>query len=178
MRYPVAIEWGGEKEATGIVVPDIPGAVTAGDSVEEAYQLVIEVAQIHLEDLAARGEDIPLPSTVETLRQRKEFKNWGWGFVDIDVTPYLGKTTKVNVTLPQNVIRVIDQHVEKQGLKSRSAFLASLAMEKLGAQAGGKLRRVGGSNEKAATPPATPRVAASVLTPKKRAGKPRNKKAI
>jgi hypothetical protein len=137
-----------------------------------AYQLAVEVAQIHLEDLAARGEDIPLPSSVDALRQRKEFKNWGWGFIDIDVTPYLGKTTKINVTLPQNVIRVIDQHVERQGLKSRSSFLAGLAMEKLGAQPGGKMGVPAVSASAVGKSPSAARVVA-----RKGNGKPGRKKA-
>ena len=32
MQYPIAIEWGDEHTAIGIQIPDIPGAVTAGDT--------------------------------------------------------------------------------------------------------------------------------------------------
>jgi predicted RNase H-like HicB family nuclease len=61
MRYPICIEWGDETTAVGIQVPDIPGAITAGDTFEEAYGAAIEIAHIMLEELAARGERIPLP---------------------------------------------------------------------------------------------------------------------
>lgn len=37
MQYPICIEWGDDNTATGIQIPDIPGAVTAGDTFEEAY---------------------------------------------------------------------------------------------------------------------------------------------
>ena len=30
MHYPVAIEWGDENTATGMIFPDIPGAISAG----------------------------------------------------------------------------------------------------------------------------------------------------
>lgn len=56
---------------------------------------------------------------------------WGWGLVDIDITPYLGKTEQVNVTLPSAVIRKIDHYVSLHKLKSRSAFLANVAVEKI-----------------------------------------------
>jgi predicted RNase H-like HicB family nuclease len=132
MQYPVAIEWGDENTATGIVLPDIAGTHTAGDSPEEAYLMAVEAAHIQLEELATRGEEIPLPSRIEDLKDRPEYAERGWGLVDIDVTPYLGKTEKVNVTLPGIVIRKIDAYVSLHGIKSRSAFLANAAIEKLG----------------------------------------------
>ena len=131
MRYPIAIEWGDEKTATGIVFPDIPGAITAGDTIEEAYEMAVEVAHIKLEEIAKQAQAIPLPSRIEDLKQNSEYEGRGWGLVDIDITPYLGKTEKVNVTLPGVVIRKIDDYVALHGLKSRSAFLASVALEKL-----------------------------------------------
>ena len=41
MQYPIAIEWGDEHTATGIVFPDIPGAITAGDTDEQAYEMAV-----------------------------------------------------------------------------------------------------------------------------------------
>ena len=134
MQYPIAIEWGDDRTATGIVFPDIPGAITAGDTIEDAYEMAIEIAHIQLEDLAAAGEPIPTPGDITTHRQNPEFDGWGWGIIDIDISPYLGKTEKVNVTLPGLVIRQIDQYVTVHGVKSRSAFLASAALEKLSHQ--------------------------------------------
>jgi predicted RNase H-like HicB family nuclease len=131
MQFPVAIEWGDDTTATGIVFPDIPGAITAGDTIEEAYDLAVEVAHIQLEELVAAGKAIPAPSRIDELKHLPEFAGWGWGIVDIDLTPYRGKTEKVNVTLPTIVISRIDDYVALHGLKSRSAFLADLAMEKL-----------------------------------------------
>ena len=92
MRYPIAIEWGDEKTATGIVFPDIPGAITAGDTIEDAYEMAVEVAHIKLEEIAKQAQAIPLPSRIEDLKQNSEYEGRGWGLVDIDITPYLGKT--------------------------------------------------------------------------------------
>ena len=36
MRYPIAIEPGDEGTAFGVVVPDLPGCFSAGDSIDEA----------------------------------------------------------------------------------------------------------------------------------------------
>ncbi len=131
MQYPVAIEWGDDSTASGIVLPDIPGAITAADSLEQAYLGAVEVAHIQLAELAKSGKPIPRPGKVAEYRKLRQFENCGWGFVEIDITPYLGRTEKINVTLPGVVIRRIDEYVALHGIKSRSAFLASLAAEKL-----------------------------------------------
>lgn len=132
MQYPICIEWGDDNTAIGIQIPDIPGAVTAGDTFEEAYAAAIEVAHIMLEEIAASGEAIPMPTSATAHRGNPDFTDMGWGMLEIDITPYLGKTEKVNVTLPGFVIQQIDRYVRDHNVKSRSSFLADAAMEKLG----------------------------------------------
>jgi predicted RNase H-like HicB family nuclease len=109
MRYPICIEWGDENTAVGIQVPDIPGAITAGDTFEEAYDAAVEIVHIMLEEIAAREERIPLPSATAVLRGDAEYADMGWGMLDIDINPYLGKTDKVNVTQPGFVISRLDR---------------------------------------------------------------------
>lgn len=132
MRYPICIEWGDETTAVGVQVPDIPGAITAGDTFEEAYSAAIEIAHIMLQDIATRGASVPLPSATSGLRSDPEYADMGWGMLDVDITPYLGKTKKVNVTLPGFVISQIDRFVREHNVKSRSSFLTDAALEKLG----------------------------------------------
>lgn len=136
MQYPIAIEWGDEHAATGIVFPDILGAITAGDTVEQAYEMAVEVAHIQLEELAATGKAIPMPGNITEHRQNPDFAGWGWGLIEIDLTPYLGKTEKINVTLPGRVVKQIDQYVTLHGIKSRSAFLTRAALHELERNAG------------------------------------------
>ncbi|MFF7707158.1 type II toxin-antitoxin system HicB family antitoxin [Pseudomonas sp. NPDC007930] len=131
MQYPICIEWGDEHTATGIQIPDIPGAVTAGDTFEEAYRAAIEVAHLLLEDAMKQGEAVPMPSSISRYRAQPEYESMGWGMLDIDITPYLGKVEKVNVTLPGMIIQRIDRFVREHNVKSRSTFLAEAAMEKL-----------------------------------------------
>ncbi|WP_404939142.1 type II toxin-antitoxin system HicB family antitoxin [Pseudomonas sp. JDS08PS003] len=132
MHYPLCIEWSNEHTATGIQIPDIPGAVTAGDTFETAYSAAIEIAHFMLEERACAGQAIPLPSPTSKHRANPDFAGMGWGMLDIDITPYLGKTEKVNVTLPGYVIQQIDRFVREHNIKSRSSFLADAALEKLG----------------------------------------------
>ncbi|MDI5891348.1 MULTISPECIES: type II toxin-antitoxin system HicB family antitoxin [Halomonas] len=131
MQYPIAIEWGDENTATGIVFPDIPGAISAGDTPEEAYDNAVEAAHIVLQEMVARGEPVPKPGRIDEHRRNPDFEGWGWGMIDIDLTPYLGKAEKVTVTLPGTVLRQIDEYVTLHGVKSRSTFLSNAALEKL-----------------------------------------------
>ncbi|MCU1717331.1 type II toxin-antitoxin system HicB family antitoxin [Pseudomonas sp. 5P_3.1_Bac2] len=132
MKYPICIEWGDDNTATGIQIPDIPGAITAGDTFEEAYSAAVEIANIMLQEIAANDGAIPMPSSAAAHRENPDFAGMGWGMLEIDITPYLGKTEKVNVTLPGHVIQQIDRFVRDHNIKSRSSFLADAALEKLG----------------------------------------------
>lgn len=131
MQYPIAIEWGDENTAIGIHIPDIPGAVTAGDTFEDAYNAAIEIAHIMLEEMAANGHAVPMPTSAMDHHNHPDYAAMGWGMLEIDISPYLGKTEKVNVTLPGFVIQRIDRYVRDHNIKSRSSFIADAAMEKL-----------------------------------------------
>ena len=62
MRYAVLFE----KTATGYSahVPDLPGCVAAGSTLEEATELIRGAIRMHLAGLAADGETIPEPKTI------------------------------------------------------------------------------------------------------------------
>ena len=132
MLFPIAIEPGDEKHAFGVVVPDIPGCFSAGDTLDEAIMQAHEAIEFHLAGLAEDGVEIPVAQTVAHHHANPEFAGWIWAVVDIDVTAYMGKTEKINVTLPSSLIRRIDAIVAAHPeYKSRSGFLAQSAIAKL-----------------------------------------------
>jgi len=61
VKYAVVFE----KSATGYgaYVPDLPGCVTVGDSLEEAEQNIREAIEGHLEVMRDHGELVPEPTT-------------------------------------------------------------------------------------------------------------------
>ena len=61
MRYAVIIEKG--QDSYGAYVPDLPGCVAVGDTVEEVKTLIKEAIEFHLESLQEDGEEIPLPNS-------------------------------------------------------------------------------------------------------------------
>ncbi len=62
MRYAIVIE-----RAAGnfsAYVPDLPGCVAVGDSVEEVEKEIADAIKFHIAGLRADGEAIPEPTTV------------------------------------------------------------------------------------------------------------------
>lgn len=59
MRYLVVLEEG--PTSFGAYVPDLPGCVAAGESREEALQLIQEAIEFHIEGLKEEGRVPPPP---------------------------------------------------------------------------------------------------------------------
>lgn len=59
MRYLVVIEEG--TTSFGAYVPDVPGCIAAGESREEALQLIEEAIEFHLEGIMEQGHQLPRP---------------------------------------------------------------------------------------------------------------------
>jgi predicted RNase H-like HicB family nuclease len=61
MRYAVVIEKAAKNYST--YVPDLPGCVATGATVEETEQLIREAIEFHLSGLRNDGIPIPQPSS-------------------------------------------------------------------------------------------------------------------
>lgn len=128
MRYPIAIEMGDELHSCGVVVPDLPGCFSAGDTVDEAITNAHEAVLLHLEAYLDEGRAFPKPLPIEELRKNSEFDGWIWAMVSVDLSQLDDKVERVNITLPKRVLRVIDEGAKRSG-ESRSAFLAKAGIE-------------------------------------------------
>lgn len=62
MRYVVLFEK--SENGYGAFVPDLPGCVALGDTIEETKGLIHEAIEFHLEGLREDGVKIPDPSAV------------------------------------------------------------------------------------------------------------------
>jgi predicted RNase H-like HicB family nuclease len=78
MRYPIAIEPGDEKTAFGVVVPDLPGCFSAGDTLDEALAGAEEAAAAWLDATLDAGGVIPEPSELEDLRRDPIYAGWAF----------------------------------------------------------------------------------------------------
>jgi predicted RNase H-like HicB family nuclease len=127
MRYPVVLHKDPESDY-GVTVPDLPGCFSAGDSLDEALQQVVEAIECHLEGLLLDGEPIPSPKTVEYHQSNPDYAGGVWAFVTIDITKLSGKTRRVNITLPERVLNLMDKYANEHG-ESRSGFITQAAIE-------------------------------------------------
>ena len=94
MKYPIAIEPGGEEVAFGVVVPDLPGCFSAGDTLEEAYANAAEAIELRVETTLETGGTIPAPGSLQTLHQDPDLAGWILDMVEVDVSDVLDQESQ------------------------------------------------------------------------------------
>ena len=62
MKYGVVIEKG--ETSYGAYVPDLPGCVAVGETLQEVEELIREAIQFHIEGLREEGLPVPEPSSI------------------------------------------------------------------------------------------------------------------
>jgi predicted RNase H-like HicB family nuclease len=78
LKYPIAIEPGNEQIAFGVVVPDLPGCFSAGDTLEEAIENSKEGIAAWIEITLDAGGEIPAPGELSDHQKNPEFEKWKW----------------------------------------------------------------------------------------------------
>jgi len=61
-RYLVVIEKADDGSYSAYL-PDVPGCVSCGDTIDEVKAMISEALQFHLEGLRGTGMPIPMPTT-------------------------------------------------------------------------------------------------------------------
>jgi predicted RNase H-like HicB family nuclease len=60
----------------GVSFPDVPGVVTAGDTIDEAMQNAVEALEFAAEDWRdVTGGNFPQPRTIDELRSDRDFQS-------------------------------------------------------------------------------------------------------
>lgn len=127
MHYPIAIETGTDSQAYGVVVPDLPGCFSAGDTLDEAMLNAKEAIELWLEVAIDDGQVVPEPQSLAVHQSKRTFKGWTWGLVTVDIASLSDKAERINITLPSRVLRRIDQAAKNAG-ESRSGYIARRAL--------------------------------------------------
>jgi predicted RNase H-like HicB family nuclease len=108
----------------GVDFPDFPGCVTAAATMQDARRAAVEALALHVAGMVEDGEVIPAPSTLDEIMDDPE--NRDAVAVLIDAPMQAVRAVRLNITLPENVLRDIDR-----ATTNRSRFLAEAAVEKL-----------------------------------------------
>lgn len=131
MKYPIALLEENNKQEYKALVPDLPGCNTKSVTIDLAIEQISQTIKEHLTILTEYSEAIPNATSI--ANHQKDYPTAIWAIVDIDITPYLGKSHKINVTLPELLIKQIDERVSKsECYKTRSAFIGQACLIELG----------------------------------------------
>lgn len=131
MLYPAIIHHS-EDSAYGVTVPDIPGCFSAGDSMTEALSNAIEAIEMNLELLCEQDTPVPEASDASVYVAAAAESGGVITVVDVDITRFLGKAERINITLPARLLRRIDEHVKRsRKYQNRSHFLAVASQHEL-----------------------------------------------
>ena len=128
MKYPIAIEPGNDKHAFGVVVPDLPGCFSAGDTIDEALDNAKEAIALWLETVIDDGGLVPEPKTIADHLANHEYDGWIWAVVEVDLAELSEKNERINITIPSRVLRRIDRDAQAAG-ESRSGYIVKLALK-------------------------------------------------
>ena len=128
--FPAIVE-GGKRPGFSVFFPDLPGLASAGDTVQEAALQAEQALRGHVELLAEEGYDIPAARPLDAIERDPEVREVARILVGVDVPS--SRALRINVTLPEDLLRRIDAAAE-----NRSRFLAEAAAKAL--QGGGSHR--------------------------------------
>jgi predicted RNase H-like HicB family nuclease len=134
MRYPVVIHKD-KKSAYGVTVPDLPDCFSAGDTLEDALTNVVEAIECHLEGLLLDGDEIPPAQPVDAHVKNKDFAGGTWALVTVDLSKLASKAKRINITLPERVLTLVDEQAKREG-ETRSGLLARAVLEYIGRNKG------------------------------------------
>jgi predicted RNase H-like HicB family nuclease len=108
----------------GVDFPDFPGCVSAGATLDEARRMAQEALELHVGGIVEDGEKLPVPSSLEAIMADPE--NGDAVAFLVTLQGPADRTVRVNITLPERLLRRIDERA-----KNRSAFLARAAEKAL-----------------------------------------------
>jgi len=124
-----------ETTSYGICFPDFPGCISAGETFEDVMAMGKEALGFHVEAMRDHGYDIPAPSTLAEVEADKDgFWQEDYHEAQIVRVPLVfnfDPPKRVNVSINSSLLSAIDQAAKEQGM-TRSAFLASAALQRLG----------------------------------------------
>ncbi len=90
-----------ESGTYSIDFPDLPGCVSAGDNLEEAYQMAKEALSLHLYGMLEDNESLPAPATPESLAgEENSFIALVEGRPDLVAAEIRNRSVKKTLTLP------------------------------------------------------------------------------
>jgi predicted RNase H-like HicB family nuclease len=134
MNLPVIIQKDADSDY-GVIVPDLPGCFSAGDSYEDALENAREAIECHIEGMLEDGEALPPAKSIEHHKCHEFAEGAVFALVPVDLSKLSGKVKRVNVTIPERLLNQVDSYAGSHG-ESRSGLLVNAALEYMSSHAG------------------------------------------
>jgi predicted RNase H-like HicB family nuclease len=118
-----------QRDAVGVVFPDLPGCVTVGRDTKDAVLRAEEALGLHLETMEEDGDPLPAPTMpIDRLEVDPDGELIGrlW------IVPQLSRAVRVTITMDEQLLARVDREAASRG-SSRSGFLAEGARKLIGA---------------------------------------------
>jgi len=132
MKYPVLVLRNNEENNYLFSIVDLPGCQVKATTMDQGFLLLNDAMISHLKILVEYGEQVPQAKTIEEHMLLCTASSPIWAVLDFDIVPYMGKSHKINVTLPELLIKQIDDRVAKSShYKTRSGFIAMACVTEL-----------------------------------------------
>lgn len=116
----------------GVSFPDVPGCISAGDTIDDAVRNAVEALSGHVRMLEADGDPVPSPRDFDAIMNDPDLAEDREGAMTT-IVPLVrdrGSSTRINVSLDLGLLEAIDAAARERG-QTRSAFLASAARREI-----------------------------------------------
>lgn len=141
MLFSVAVEVPKDSHtAYGLTIPalcnDDYGCFSAADNPEDIAREAREAILLIIEEMIESGNyllsDLKDEGHLFYQNARPELSNHSWFVIDVDLSNLEGKPQRINISLPDTLIRRIDSQVKAHPVyRDRSHFLAEAAKREL-----------------------------------------------
>ena len=125
MANYIAVVHKDPKSDFGVSFPDFPGCITAGSTIDEAKDMALDALSLHINGVLEDGDSIPAPSKLEDIMDDPDYSDAA-AILVVSVSGVKPRSVRVNITVPEDILRKIDSVAKKRGM-SRSSFLVQAA---------------------------------------------------
>ncbi len=115
----------------GVDFPDFPGCITAGETVEEAQANAVSVLDFHVEGMIEDGEPLPNSTSIDDILNDPENRDGLVLAVQIPLADKKKKKKRVDLTIPDDILRQVDKYVEQTEGINRSSFFSFAALQSI-----------------------------------------------
>ena len=126
----IAVVFKSQDSDYSVLFPDFPGCVTAGETLDEAKDMAYEALPFHVEGMLERGlEKIPEPTSLDDILKNPDYAQCITTLVVPVPSIKKIKTVRVNISVPEDKLEIIDMAAGRFGM-SRSSFLVDSAVKR------------------------------------------------